>query len=86
MIFVTRSGSTYEYDEHNKRVRRVNGKTDITPRMGKDGEWRSVASILVQEGASAYIFWTNDCDPPAAEGTFPTTVTSPVVEILEDVN
>lgn len=86
MIFVTASGSTYEYDEQNKRVRRLNGKTDITPRMGKDGEWRSVASILVQEGSSAFILWTQYCDPPPADGTFPTTVTSKVVEILKDVN
>lgn len=45
MIFQTESGSTYEIELQDKKVRRLNGTGDATPRMGTDGEWKSYVDI-----------------------------------------
>ena len=38
--FTTESGSVYEVDDANTRIRRLEGRHDATPRQGADGEWR----------------------------------------------
>ena len=88
MKFQTASGSTYEVDMEKKQIRRLNGKLDPRPRQGKDGEWKSYASIVnLQVGSAAVIFW-NPETTPLLEGSpkeaFPSTVTSKVVSI-EDI-
>lgn len=40
MKFTTETGSVYEFDLENKRVRRLVGIKDPTPRQGTDGEWK----------------------------------------------
>ena len=37
--------STYEVDEEEKKIRRINGLNDPTPRMGEDGVWKSYEKI-----------------------------------------
>lgn len=37
--------SVYEYDEENKRLRRVRGVNKPTPNTGQDGVWRDVAYV-----------------------------------------
>jgi hypothetical protein len=85
MRFITKSGSTYEVNETDKQVRRLNGENDPTPRQGKDGEWKPYDTILsgIEIGRSVMIVWTSDIQPPPVEGSLPTTITSPVIKIVE---
>lgn len=58
MRFTTISGSTYEIDAIAKKIRRLNGKADPTPRQGKDGEWQVYLNdITVQKGEPVWIQW-----------------------------
>lgn len=67
MKFTTRSGSTYEVDSAAKKIRRLNGKKDPTPRQGKDGEWREYLNdISVKVGEPVWIQWA-DAHPPTEE-------------------
>ena len=84
MFFTTLSGSVYEVDKEAKQIRRVEGTTTTTRRVGA-GEWRPYYRIDGPEvGLPVMIFWTEDIDPPPAEGTLPATVTSPVQQVMED--
>lgn len=40
-IIKTESGSIYELDQANKRIRRIEGMQVPTPRMGSDGTWKT---------------------------------------------
>jgi hypothetical protein len=61
MIFKTISGSTYELDQPNKRIRRLNGTEDPTPRQGADGEWKTFNNCTdVREGNSVLIQWEGE--------------------------
>jgi hypothetical protein len=78
MIVKTKTGSVYEIDEQNKRVRRMQGVIDPTPRQGKDGEWKEYKTVAVvgQPPAVGFFFdWT---------GLGNGTLTSPIVELIED--
>lgn len=80
MKFKTRSGSWYELDIESNRVRRLIGVKDPTPRQGSEGEWKQLhqpAHVVI--GSGAMFVW--NCTP---EGIYQTTVTSTVIEILED--
>ncbi len=58
MRFTTISGSVYEVDTESKKIRRLNGKADPTPRQGKDGEWQSYLNdLVVEKGAAVWIQW-----------------------------
>ena len=39
-MIVATMNSTYEFDMVERKVRRVEGAYDPTPRFGEDGEWR----------------------------------------------
>lgn len=85
MIFITESGSTYEIDQDAKKIRRLEGKTGCTPRVGVDGEWKDIISAHpILEGMPVVITWGKDIHPPPVVGSTPATVTSRVVEIVED--
>jgi len=86
-IVTTSSGSVYEVSETDKTVRRLNGKFDPTPRLSKDGLWRSYDSIHGPEvGSSMVIVWGTDVPLlPGNESGVPITYTTPVVSI-EEVN
>lgn len=85
--FVTASGSVYEVDQEKKQVRRLNGVNDPTPRQGQDGEWRtykSMTPILVDR--VVIIVWDRATTPlmeGSPEDAIPTTMTSPIKEIIE---
>jgi hypothetical protein len=91
MMFVTKSGSTYEVDQVDKRVRRLNGVDQPTPRMGKDGEWRSYEDIMgLQVGSSVVIMWSPQDTPPLPDTSveeggaiMPITQTSVVEQIID---
>lgn len=86
MIFTTESGSAYEVDTIKRRVRRLRGVTDPTPRQGKDGEWRAFKGMsAVAPGRSVVFSWDPETTPllPGSDsGSLPATVTSPVKEIF----
>jgi hypothetical protein len=94
MIFLTESGSTYEVNTTDQKIRRLNGKKDPTPRMGKQGEWRPYQELFLQVGEPATIIYGNDVDLlPETDAMISkggmmvvakTTQTSPVKEIIED--
>lgn len=88
MFFKTETGSTYEVDLKEKKIRRVLGIDDPTPRQGKDGEWKTFKSLLIEKGEPAYIMWDPKTTPLLEEsvGGYPATVTSIVVDIIEDSN
>lgn len=99
MRFITQSGSVYEVDADNKKLRRLTGRTDPTPRLGKDGEWRQYSEIVpdpIEKGKQVLIVWGEDVvllpDTVVEEGEQPLkiTMTSPVVEVfdgpVEEVN
>lgn len=94
MRFITASGSMYEVDTDAKKIRRLIGKDNPTPRMGKDGEWRSYREVHpwpLQKGQSVVIAWGSDVElqeetkaiVEAGGFGLPLTTTSPVVIIDE---
>jgi len=96
MRFTTITGSLYEVDTKAKKVRRLNGVKDPSPRMGKDGQWRSYKEIHPNPptvGQSVLIAWGSDVElmeegkAIEAEGGIgiPITTTSPVVDVDETV-
>lgn len=87
MIIHTGTESIYEVDTKNKRVRRMTGARNPTPRQGKDGEWRDYTSISPDPpsvGNRLLIVWDSKTTPlleGSAEGDVPTTMTSVVMKI-----
>jgi hypothetical protein len=72
MIFYTESGSIYELDKPNNRIRRLEGVVNPTPRQGPDGEWKTFEHCSpVRKGKGVLIQW---------EGVR-STLTSPVKTI-----
>lgn len=69
--------SIYEVDTENKRIRRLNGKDDPTPRQGPDGEWKPYLELMndVKIGDPLIIAWTQDNNT----GVVKTTMTSTIV-------
>jgi hypothetical protein len=60
MRFITISGSTYEVDQDNKKIRRLKGKADPTPRQGQDGEWREYINLSpIKIGEAVLIQWAD---------------------------
>lgn len=58
MRFITISGSTYEVDQDNKKIRRLKGKADPTPRQGQDGVWREYINLSpIVVGQAVLIQW-----------------------------
>lgn len=97
MKFITLSGSVYDVDTTNKKIRRLNGKADPTPRQGEDGIFKSyeglgsVTQLLLGDenkltiGEGAIIVWVQDEHKPLSNlGGTKATLTSDVVEIIED--
>jgi hypothetical protein len=84
---IVTSGSVYEVDQKESRIRRLEGKLDPTKRVGNDGEWKQYHSLSdIKIGQCILIIWNEDIEPLAIEGTSPGTMTSPVVEIIDDAN
>lgn len=74
ITFSTISGSIYQVDEENKRIRRITGKTPPHRTFAPDGKWKPFEEItFIEVGLSACIKW-----PEAVGGS---TITSVVREI-----
>jgi hypothetical protein len=61
--FTTETGSVYELDSDQKRIRRLSGIKDPTVRQGLDGDWKDFASLMPPdpvEGGRVYIIWKVD--------------------------
>lgn len=85
MIFITKSGSKYELDEKENRIRRLAGKNEPTKRIGEDEKWKKYISISpVKLNQQVLVIWENEKTfvPNASPGT----ITSSIVEIIEDCN
>ena len=88
--FQTESGSLYELDEENCRVRRLLGVKDPTPRQGQDGEWTQFteASAVIVGEPVAFLWSMGSVDSNGGFVIAKTTLTSSVTKILseEDLN
>jgi hypothetical protein len=76
IIFFTLSGSSYEVDQENNRIRRLAGTKDPTVRQGNDGEWKDYKHLSFSEDG-VLIVWNID-----DHGISKTTMTSPVVKVV----
>lgn len=86
MFFITETGSKYEIDKENSKIRRLNGKNSPTNRQGEDGEWKKYFNISgVEIGKSVVILWEAKVELLAGspKAAIPATTTSLVVEIEE---
>lgn len=82
MIFKTFTGSLYEVDHGEMRVRRIGGEKPPTARQGEDGEWTMIEEISpIEVGKSVIFVWKMEADNGLI--TLKTTVTSEVTEIVE---
>ena len=78
IVFETVSGSVYEIDTLGRRIRRLEGSHEPTPRQGEDGEWREYQSISeVDEGKAVLIVWRYEGDIAKS------TITSDVFRLIE---
>lgn len=79
--FRTYSGSVYELDQDNKRIRRLSGVKDPTPRQGADGQWKTYVHLKTEPepGNDLYICWSVG---DGEGGSDRCTVTSRIEEIL----
>ena len=79
---MTESGSLYEINLEEKRIRRVTGNGPGTPRVGPDGEWRTFTDLHPAApvvGASLLIMWRQNPET----GVLETTLTSPVQRVWD---
>jgi hypothetical protein len=74
IVFKTETGSVYQWDREQGRIRRLSGDMPPTSRVG-DG-WKTAIHVHLEVGRSAVIVWAI-----TDEGISQTTVTSFVVEI-----
>jgi hypothetical protein len=85
ITFETKSGSIYEVNEEEKKIRRLSGTNQPTERQGQDGEWKVYESLcsssfgLLKEEEPAVIVWGFDELGNNGSGILKTTVTSPIV-------
>jgi hypothetical protein len=83
MIFYTTSGSAYEVDLTGKRIRRLRGSSDPTPRQGTDGEWREYVDISPPtKNLPVLIAWSMQ----DSGVRIPCTLTTPVTHVASEEN
>jgi hypothetical protein len=62
-MFIHTANSIYEVNKSEKWIRRMLGKTEPTPNLGRDSEWKSYRSLTspslhdVETGKIAIICW-----------------------------
>lgn len=80
-MIVTTRNSHYQVDEANKRIRRVWGESDTTPRFTPEGEWKPYEHITpIETFLSITVTWPDD---PSGE-LDPYTQTSVVLAIAKE--
>jgi hypothetical protein len=56
--FKTISGSVYEVDQDNRKIRRLYGNLEPTKRQGNDNEWKEYETITpIEVGSAVIIGW-----------------------------
>lgn len=84
-LFETESLSLYEIDVEGKRMRRLRGRLDPTPRQGRDGEWKKIASISdIVPGHPVLIEWVDEATFIPDSGATAGTLTSAVRTVWEN--
>lgn len=74
--FTTSTGSRYEVDTDNSKIRRLGGTAEPTPRQGVDGTWRTYQAIShIAPGYAVLVVWE-------VQAHLPSTLTS-VVRTVE---
>lgn len=73
----TFTGSIYEIDEDAKKIRRLSGVKDSTPRQGADGDWKQYQEIMMTPLKNMVIIWETTINPDG-ELINRATATSPV--------
>jgi hypothetical protein len=82
ILLKTTTGSLYEIDKPNNRIRRVSGEKPPTPRMAADGTWRTYQALSpLQVGAQVLIVW-EFYEDAGGELHTQNTLTSPVTHIV----
>lgn len=78
--YLTESGSIYEVDEDNKRMRKLTRNvTPDTTRIPQDGAWRAFEDVVHEcDGDSIWFIWGT-----APDGALQTTITSPARRLVE---
>ncbi len=60
MIYVHTANSTYQLDMKGKRIRRIRGRVDPTPRFSPDGEWKEFEMIsAVRLDTPLQVIWNS---------------------------
>lgn len=80
IAFSTETGSEYELNLTEKKIRRLTGTHGPTPRQGQDGEWRTFSAIGPEVpclGQTLLIEWGVQNE----DGSEQCTVTSPVTSV-----
>ena len=63
LSFTTETGSSYELDIDNSKIRRCSGPAVPTPRQGADGDWKTYEQISEPTiGSRLVIVWTTRSD------------------------
>lgn len=81
LTIVTESGSAYEWDQDNKRVRRVQADTELSVLLRKDGEW---LPVLWAKPPAIGVCWQLALQIVDDLGTATVRTTTKVVQILVD--
>lgn len=89
VTFETRSGSTYEVDKAEKKIRRVSGARPAQPRQGNDGDWKAYEDLSpIDVGYPVIVLWpraTTPLLPGSPEHASPSTITSVVTRMAVSV-
>jgi hypothetical protein len=83
----TETGSLYEFDTEGKRVRRLSGVKNPTPRQGADGVWKLNMEVAELSNGRLLIAWEAG-ESEDGLAIMKTTMTSAVVargDSLDDV-
>ena len=81
MRFKTETSSIYEVDSINKKIRRLEGVANPTPRQGLDGEWKPYLQLdNCSVGQQALITWRIE------DGIRKCTQTSLITELVVNSN
>lgn len=84
--FTTETGSTYEYDLINNRIRKSAGNTSTTTLRLRDG-WKDFDSLsAVEIGKEVCIVWSKNVQllEGSPKDSIPSTITSRVVSISSE--
>ena len=84
MVIHTETGSIYEINEKEKKIRRITGEGNPTERVGKDGSWKDYLNIDILDTMSGdkqmLIIWKIE------DGVARSTLTSIIVKMEKEIS